>query len=106
MGNVELNLKPRADCDFCRGSYRCGAPERHNKWCERTLTADVVITAFGFHASRVDWLTTHGVALEESGRIAVTKAAHFQTSNSRSFAGDNVRGADLVVTAGWRLRGG
>jgi len=67
---------------------------------EKTLIADIVITAFGFRASPADWLTTHGVALEESGRIAVTKAAPFQTSNPKIFAGgDNVRGADLVVTA-------
>jgi len=59
-----------------------------------------VITAFGFRASPADWLTTHGVALEESGRIAVTKAAPFQTINPKIFAGgDNVRGAELVVTA-------
>ena len=67
---------------------------------EKTLIADVVITAFGFRASPADWLSTHGVALEESGRIAVTKAAPYQTSNPKIFAGgDNVRGADLVVTA-------
>ena len=67
---------------------------------EKTLIADIVITAFGFRASPADWLSTHGVALEESGRIAVTKAAPFQTSNPKIFAGgDNVRGADLVVTA-------
>ena len=67
---------------------------------EKTLIADVVITAFGFRASPADWLSTHGVALEETGRIAVTKAAPFQTSNPKIFAGgDNVRGADLVVTA-------
>ena len=67
---------------------------------EKTLIADVVITAFGFRASPADWLTTHGVALEETGRISVTKTAPFQTSNPKIFAGgDNVRGADLVVTA-------
>ena len=67
---------------------------------EKTLIADVVITAFGFRASPADWLTTHGVTLEETGRISVTKTAPFQTSNPKIFAGgDNVRGADLVVTA-------
>ena len=67
---------------------------------EKTLIADVVITAFGFRASPADWLTTHGVKLEETSRISVTKTAPFQTSNPKIFAGgDNVRGADLVVTA-------
>jgi glutamate synthase (NADPH) small chain len=66
------------------------------------LPADVVITAFGFQASPADWLTQHGVALHDNGRIntAQVGALPFQTSNPKIFAGgDNVRGADLVVNA-------
>jgi glutamate synthase (NADPH) small chain len=67
---------------------------------EKTLVADLVITAFGFRPSPASWLAEHGVALESSGRIQTSKAAPYQTSNSKIFAGgDNVRGADLVVTA-------
>jgi glutamate synthase (NADPH/NADH) small chain len=49
-----------------------------------------------------DWLRSHGVALEGSGRIAtgINGALPHQTSHERIFAGgDNVRGADLVVRA-------
>jgi glutamate synthase (NADPH) small chain len=68
---------------------------------EKTLVADVVITAFGFRASPADWLARHGVALNEQGRVRVgEQGVAFQTTNPRIFAGgDNVRGADLVVTA-------
>jgi glutamate synthase (NADPH) small chain len=68
---------------------------------EKSLVADVVITAFGFRASPASWLAEHGVALCPLGRILVAQqAGPFQTSNPKIFAGgDNVRGADLVVTA-------
>jgi glutamate synthase (NADPH/NADH) small chain len=71
---------------------------------EESLSADVVILAFGFRPSPADWLVDHGVALAETanerGRIRVDGGLPYQTSNPRVFAGgDNVRGADLVVTA-------
>lgn len=67
---------------------------------EDLLAADVVITAFGFRPSPAAWLAEHGVALQEGGHIAVAGGLPYQTSNPRIFAGgDNVRGADLVVTA-------
>ncbi|MEO6172924.1 MAG: FAD-dependent oxidoreductase [Arenimonas sp.] len=67
---------------------------------EKILEADVVITAFGFRPSPASWLQQHGVTLQESGRIEVSNALPYQTSNPKIFAGgDNVRGADLVVTA-------
>ncbi len=67
---------------------------------DEVLAADVVITAFGFRPSPAAWLEEHGVALQDGGRVAVTGGLPYQTSNPRIFAGgDNVRGADLVVTA-------
>ncbi|GIX34827.1 MAG: glutamate synthase subunit beta [Lysobacteraceae bacterium] len=67
---------------------------------ERRLDADVVILAFGFRPSPADWLTEHGVALEADGRIRVGAEVAYRTSHPKIFAGgDNVRGADLVVTA-------
>jgi glutamate synthase (NADPH/NADH) small chain len=68
------------------------------------LPAEVVILAFGFRPSPADWLLEHGVALAETpgerGRIRVDGGLPYQTANPRVFAGgDNVRGADLVVTA-------
>jgi glutamate synthase (NADPH) small chain len=68
---------------------------------EATLEADVVILAFGFRASPAPWLAGHGVALEADGRVrAAGQAWPFQTTHPKIFAGgDNVRGADLVVTA-------
>ena len=67
---------------------------------EALLEADVVIQAFGFRPSPAAWLAEHGVALHEDGRVKVGAERAYQTSNPRIFAGgDNVRGADLVVTA-------
>ncbi|MCK7595003.1 FAD-dependent oxidoreductase [Pseudomarimonas salicorniae] len=67
---------------------------------EQRLAADVVIQAFGFRPSPADWLSEHGVALESDGRIKVGAEAPYRTSHPQIFAGgDNVRGADLVVTA-------
>jgi glutamate synthase (NADPH/NADH) small chain len=69
---------------------------------EYEIKADVVIQSFGFQPSPPDWLRTHGVALERSGKIVtgVNGALPQQTSHPRIFAGgDNVRGADLVVRA-------
>jgi glutamate synthase (NADPH/NADH) small chain len=68
---------------------------------ETVLDADVVILAFGFRASPAAWLAEHGIALENDGRVcAAGHVLPYQTSNPKIFAGgDNVRGADLVVTA-------
>jgi len=69
---------------------------------EYEIDADVVIQSFGFLPSPPDWLRSHGVALERSGKVAtgVDGALPHQTSHPRIFAGgDNVRGADLVVRA-------
>ncbi len=67
---------------------------------ESLLEVDVVIQAFGFRPSPADWLAQHGVALTDDGRVRVEGGLPYQTSNPKIFAGgDNVRGADLVVTA-------
>jgi glutamate synthase (NADPH/NADH) small chain len=71
---------------------------------QQVLDADVVILAFGFRPSPAPWLAEHGIALHEAagsqGRIRTDGALAGQTSHPRVFAGgDNVRGADLVVTA-------
>lgn len=68
---------------------------------EQLLPADTIILAFGFRPSPAPWLAEHGVALETDGRIqAQNNALPYQTSHTKIFAGgDNVRGADLVVTA-------
>ncbi|MCX7562330.1 FAD-dependent oxidoreductase [Xanthomonadaceae bacterium XH05] len=68
---------------------------------DEVLAADAVILAFGFRPSPATWLAEHGVALEADGRIKAQEGAlRYQTSNPKIFAGgDNVRGADLVVTA-------
>jgi glutamate synthase (NADPH/NADH) small chain len=69
---------------------------------ETEIPADVVIQSFGFLPSPPDWLRSHGVALDRSGRIVTGAdgALPNQTSHPRIFAGgDNVRGADLVVRA-------
>ena len=67
---------------------------------EERLPADAVILAFGFRPSPAPWLAEHGIALHEGGRIVLQGTLPGQTSHPRVFAGgDNVRGADLVVTA-------
>ena len=66
---------------------------------ERVLPAEVVILAFGFRASPAPWWGDHGIALDDGGRVA-TAGLGGATSHPKLFAGgDNVRGADLVVTA-------
>jgi glutamate synthase (NADPH/NADH) small chain len=65
-----------------------------------SLAADIVIIAFGFRASPAPWFGDQRVALDNSERIIVDGGLPMQTANPRVFAGgDNVRGADLVVTA-------
>jgi len=69
---------------------------------EYVIDADVVIQAFGFLPSPPDWLRSHGVALDKSGRVVTgaNGSLPHQTSHAQIFAGgDNVRGADLVVRA-------
>jgi glutamate synthase (NADPH/NADH) small chain len=67
---------------------------------EQRLAVDVVIQAFGFRPSPAAWLAEHGVELEPDGRIKVGMHTPYRTSHPQIFAGgDNVRGADLVVTA-------
>ena len=67
---------------------------------ERVIPADIVITAFGFRASPEAWLGDERIAVNEQGRVRIDGGLDQQTSNPRVFAGgDNVRGADLVVTA-------
>ncbi|MFA5683931.1 MAG: FAD-dependent oxidoreductase [Lysobacteraceae bacterium] len=67
---------------------------------EQVIDADVVILAFGFRPSPPAWLAEQGVELEADGRVRVGVARPYQTSQPKIFAGgDNVRGADLVVTA-------
>jgi glutamate synthase (NADPH/NADH) small chain len=67
---------------------------------ESLLAADVVIQAFGFRPSPASWLAEHGVALDAEGKVLVRGGLPYQTSNPKICAGgDNVRGADLVVTA-------
>jgi glutamate synthase (NADPH/NADH) small chain len=66
---------------------------------ETVIAADVVILAFGFRASPAPWWGEHGIALDDGGRVA-TAGVGGATSHPKVFAGgDNVRGADLVVTA-------
>ncbi len=66
---------------------------------ETVVPADVVILAFGFRASPASWWGEHGIGLDDSGRVRTTGVAG-ATSHPKVFAGgDNVRGADLVVTA-------
>ncbi|MDH3590152.1 MAG: FAD-dependent oxidoreductase [Gammaproteobacteria bacterium] len=88
---------------------RLGAPDASGKavtenipGTEEVIAADAVIIAFGFRPSPPAWLTEHGVALLDDGRVDVSgqSAYPFRTSHEKVFAGgDMVRGADLVVTA-------
>jgi len=70
---------------------------------EHSLPAHIIILAFGFRPSPAPWLAEHGIALQQganAGRIRTDGGLPFQTSHPKVFAGgDNVRGADLVVTA-------
>jgi glutamate synthase (NADPH/NADH) small chain len=76
---------------------------------EMLLGADVVIIAFGFQPDPPAWLAHAGIDTGTGGLVAVARGDQpapaasrllYQTSNPKVFAGgDNVRGADLVVTA-------
>ena len=72
-----------------------------------TVTADLVLIAFGFRPNPPAWLAEHGVTINERDRVIASEAGRFplQTSNPKIFAGgDMVRGSDLVVTAIWQGR--
>ncbi|MGE3105765.1 MAG: FAD-dependent oxidoreductase [Lysobacterales bacterium] len=83
------------------GRGRDGQPEAI-PGSEAVLAADVVITAFGFRADPPDWLSALAPDRHPDQRLIVGGPGRlpFQTAHPRLFAGgDNVRGADLVVTA-------
>ena len=66
---------------------------------EVCLSAEVVILAFGFRASPAPWFSDFGLSLGADGRVQ-TQGRAGNTNLRKVFAGgDNVRGADLVVTA-------
>jgi glutamate synthase (NADPH/NADH) small chain len=72
-----------------------------------TITADIVLIAFGFRPNPPSWLAEHGVRVNERDRIIAREddVLPLQTSNPKIFAGgDMVRGSDLVVTAIWQGR--
>ncbi|GAB4337914.1 MAG: FAD-dependent oxidoreductase [Flammeovirgaceae bacterium] len=65
---------------------------------EHTIEADVVILALGFDVEKFKFLEESGIQLSEWGAIKVDEKQ--RTTKPRVYAGgDNVRGADLVVTA-------
>ena len=69
---------------------------------EVIIPAEKVVIAFGFKPDHIPWLQDYSVELDQYGRIktANTGARAFQTSQSKIFAGGDIkRGADLVVTA-------
>jgi glutamate synthase (NADPH/NADH) small chain len=69
---------------------------------EEIIPADRVIIAFGFRPSPATWFETHGIQVDDAGRVRVaTEGLYgFQTTNPKIFSGgDMVRGSDLVVTA-------
>jgi len=86
---------------------RLGAPDVRGRrrpevvaGSEEIIAADRVVIAFGFRPSPAEWIETHGVELQEDGRIRTSEKLKFQTTNPKVFAGgDMVRGSDLVVTA-------
>ncbi len=72
-----------------------------------TLTADIVLIAFGFRPNPPQWLQEHAVTVNERNRVMAQETSEFplQTTNPKIFAGgDMVRGSDLVVTAIWQGR--
>jgi glutamate synthase (NADPH/NADH) small chain len=72
-----------------------------------TVTADIVLIAFGFRPDPPPWLHDHAVILTGQNRVQAREESEYplQTSNPKIFAGgDMVRGSDLVVTAIWQGR--
>ncbi|HBK57342.1 MAG TPA: glutamate synthase small subunit, partial [Xanthomonadales bacterium] len=67
---------------------------------QTSLSADIVLLAFGFRASPAPWFDDFGLSRDSGGLLQVGTGLPYQTSHPKVFAGgDNVRGADLVVTA-------
>ena len=69
---------------------------------EEFIDCDAVVVAFGFRPSPEPWFAEHGIEVLPNNRLKVSRnpGRPFQTTNEKVFAGgDNVRGADLVVTA-------
>ena len=80
---------------------RSGTPEVVAN-SDTTISADIVILAFGFRAEPPGWLSAHAPDQTSDQRLIVGNGSRlpFQTANPKLFAGgDAVRGADLVVTA-------
>ena len=74
---------------------------------EKTLSADVVIQAFGFKPNPASWFSDHNIEVNSWGGVVAEEEQEFkfQTTNPKIFAGgDMVRGSDLVVTAIWEGR--
>ena len=70
------------------------------KGSDQVIACDAVIIAFGFRPSPPEWLADFDIKLRSDGRVLTGQGLPLQTSNLKVFAGgDNVRGADLVVTA-------
>ena len=92
---------------------RMGAPDAGGRrsaevipGSDTIVPADAVIIAFGFNPHRIEWLSEHGIAVDERGRVIAPERdasgtrMPYQTTNDKVFAGgDMVRGSDLVVTA-------
>ncbi len=114
--NFEFNVQPvelvldthgrASGIRFAYAAWRTGWSGRRRPVpvpdSEFVMPADAVIMAFGFHPHGMSWLESHGVKVDNWGRIAASVESEFryQTSNPKIFAGgDAVRGADLVVTA-------
>ncbi|MEH0157527.1 FAD-dependent oxidoreductase [Limibacter armeniacum] len=77
-------------------SGRCSVSEVEDT--ERVISADIVILALGFDNEKFKWLTDNGIKTNAWGAVEVDETG--MTSVEGVFAGgDNVRGADLVVTA-------
>jgi glutamate synthase (NADPH/NADH) small chain len=67
---------------------------------EFSIECDTVVLAIGYEPDPEIVETTPGLELERSGRIKVESESTGRTTRPGVFAaGDNVRGADLVVTA-------
>ncbi len=65
---------------------------------EEVIEADIIILALGFNNEKLGFFQNNGIDTNEWGAIITNEKG--QTSKERVFAGgDNVRGADLAVTA-------
>jgi len=67
---------------------------------DQVIPCDAVIIAFGFRPSPAEWFSDFDIKVGGNGRLLTGQGLPLQTTNPKVFAGgDNVRGADLVVTA-------